>query len=352
MIRIKDISKRFGRFELQQVSLDISEGEYVVLLGDSGSGKSVLLEILAGLIIPDSGTIHLDGRDMTRVSIRNRPFGMVFQDLALFPHLTVYENLAFPLKNRNFTNPELKNRVGELAEQLEISPILSRYPTGLSGGERQRVALARTLATEPVCLLLDEPLSALDTRIRREIKSVLRNLHRSGQTIIHVTHDYQEALSLATRIGIMDKGRLVQTGPALEVLMNPVSPFMASFTGIRNFIPVTLLKDPSDGQVKAWTGQNIPLVFHTSKTHGKGYLIIPEDAVFLSKEPVDTSAANQMKAVITDIIPAMYGFEVILDVGFQLNSLLTAEGVTRMSIKTGDTVYASFKASALRYINI
>jgi molybdopterin-binding protein len=212
------------------------------------------------------------------------------------------------------------------------------------------VALARTLAIEPACLLLDEPLAAIDARIRKEIKSVLRQLNRRGLTIIHVTHDYQEAVSLASRIGILENGRLIQYGPAAEVLRNPISPFMASFTGIRNFIPVKLSEDPADGHIKAWTDQNLPLIFQTEKDHGHGYLIIPEDAVFLSVEPVTTSAANQLKGVISEIIPAMHGFEVVIDVGFPLHALLTADGISRLSIKPGDQVYASFKASALRFI--
>ncbi len=352
MIKIDKLCKRFSRFDLSDINLNISKGEYVVLLGDSGSGKSVLLEIMAGLITPDSGSIFMDDIDLTAVSIRKRPFGMVFQDLALFPHMKVRANLEYPLRNRKLPADEVLSRVNELARKLEITPILDRYPEGLSGGEKQRVALARSLATEPVCLLLDEPLSALDARIRKEIKSVLRNLNRDGQTIIHVTHDYQEAISLASKIGIMEKGKLIQYGPALEVLMNPVSPFMASFTGIRNFIPVALLKDPADGHVKAWTEQNIPLIFHTDKTKGKGYLVIPEDSVFLSHDPVETSAANQLKGSITDIIPAPHGYEVILDVGFSLHSLLTSEGIGRLGIKPGDPIYASFKASAIRYINL
>lgn len=350
MIRIENIGKRFDRFELSNIDLEIAEGEYVVLLGDSGSGKSVLLEILAGLIKPDQGSIRLNEHDITNEPIRSRPFGMVFQDLALFPHVSVYDNLAYPFKIRRLPKAVIVAKIKELSEELEITKILDRFPTGLSGGEKQRVALARTLATEPACLLLDEPLTALDARIRKEIKSVLRKLHRSGLTIIHVTHDYQEAMSLATSIGILENGKLIQYGPALEVLRNPVSPFMASFTGIRNFIPVTLDTDPLDGHVKAWTEQKIPLIFQTEKDHGVGYLIIPEEAVFLSSLPVTTSAANQLKGKVTEIIPAIHGLEVIVDVGFSLSALLTADGIERLSIKAGDTVYASFKATALRFI--
>jgi len=350
MIKIENISKRFKNFELDMVSLEISEGDYVVLLGDSGSGKSVLLEIIAGLIMPDSGSVFYQGKDITRQPVMHRSFGMVFQDLALFPHLSVFENIAYPLKNRGLSHVTVEMKVRELSGKMGIDHILERYPAGLSGGERQRVALARTLAIEPVCLLLDEPLTAVDARIRKEIKGVLRSLHREGQTIIHVTHDYEEAISLASSIGILEGGRLIQFGPSMEVLKNPVSPFMASFTGIRNFIPVTLRIDPEDGKVKAWTDQNIPLAFQTEKLHGKGFMIIPEDAVFLSAIPVSTSAGNQLGGIITDIIPAIHGLEVVVDVGFTLHALLTPEGISRLELKTGDRVYAGFKASALRFI--
>lgn len=350
MIRIDRIFKSFGSFQIYDVSLEIEPGDYVVLLGDSGSGKSVLMEIIAGLTPPDSGHIFLNNNDITDLPIRSRPFGMVFQDLALFPHLTVKNNLAYPLKARHLSKAEINRRIMELSENLDIANLLNRFPNTLSGGERQRVALARTLATEPACLLLDEPLTAIDAHIRKEIKSILRKLNRNGQTIIHVTHDYQEAMSLASRIGILENGRLIHFGQAVEVLKNPVSPFMASFTGIRNFIPVTLSRDLSDGLVKAWTEQNIPLFLQTEKDHGTGYLMIPEDAVFLSLLPVATSAANQLKGEIIEIIPAHYGNEVVIDVGFSLVALLTSSGIDRLSIKPGDVVYACFKATAIRFI--
>lgn len=350
MIKIDNLSKRFGSFELRNISLEIPAGEYVALLGSSGSGKSLLLEIIAGLTKADSGRIFLDHQDLTDYPIRTRPFGIVFQDLALFPHLSVFENISYPLKNRRLSKASINIKVKELSEKFEIAPLLYRYPSDLSGGERQRVALARTLATDPACLLLDEPLTAVDAHIRKEIKAVLRRINRDGQTIIHVTHDYQEALSLATCIGILENGRLIRYGPAIEVLNNPVSPFMASFTGIRNFIPVTLRRDIAGGHVKAWTDHNIPLIFQTEKDHGSGYLIIPEDAVFLSTEPVTTSAANQLRGFITEIIPAPHGFDVVIDVGFSLHALLTAEGIERLLLKSGDTVYAGFKATALKFI--
>ncbi len=350
MIGIRGIGKQLGNFSLTDISIEIPKGEYVVLLGDSGSGKSVLLEIIAGLMRPDKGAVYFNDIDLSGVPVNRQPFGLVFQDLALFPHLTVYQNVAYSLRVRNADKYTIEKRVSELSAKLEISGLADRYPSNLSGGERQRVALARTLATEPECLLLDEPLAAVDARIRKEIRSVLRNLHRDGQTIIHVTHDYLEAMNLASRIGIMENGRLIQYGPALEVLKNPASPFMASFTGVRNFLPVTLRSDPANGTIKAWTENGIPIAFNTDKNHGNGYLMIPEDAIILSTEPVKTSAANQFPGTITDFIPTPYGFEVAIDVGFILYALLTSEGIERLGLKAGDPVFASFKATSVRFI--
>jgi ABC-type sugar transport system ATPase subunit len=240
MIRLQNITKRLSAFSLRDITMDICEGDYVVLLGDSGSGKTVLLEILAGLIRPDEGDIIYQGKLITDDPIRSRPFGIVFQDLALFPHMTVRENLAYPLKSKNLSKDEIEAEVTAQAAKFEITHLLERPIPGLSGGERQRTALARTLANNPACLLLDEPLTALDVRIRKEIGSLLQWLNRNGQTIIHVTHDYLEAVNLATRIGLLENGRLIQYSPARDVLNDPSNPVKVHLTDIRNFLDMTL----------------------------------------------------------------------------------------------------------------
>lgn len=240
MIRLQNITKRLGAFTLADISMDIRQGDYVVLLGDSGSGKTVMLELLAGLIRPDAGEILYQDDPVTHVPIRYRPFGIVFQDLALFPHMTVRENLAYPLKSKGLPKDEVEAEVILQAEKFEITHLLDRPIPGLSGGERQRTALARTLANHPACLLLDEPLTALDVRIRKEIGSLLQWLNRNGQTIIHVTHDYLEAVAYASRIGLLEKGRLVQYGPAKQILTDSANPLKAHLTDIRNFLDVTL----------------------------------------------------------------------------------------------------------------
>ncbi|MFH0760500.1 MAG: ABC transporter ATP-binding protein [Bacteroidota bacterium] len=240
MIRLQNISKRLGAFSLTDITMHIHQGDYVVLLGDSGSGKTVLLEIMAGLIKPDQGEILYQDNLITHDPIRNRPFGIVFQDLALFPHMTVRENLAYPLKSKGLSKNEIQTEVLSQAGKFEINHLLERPISGLSGGERQRTALARTLANNPACLLLDEPLTAIDVRIRKEIGSLLQWLNRNGQTIIHVTHDYLEAVTMASQIGLLEKGRLIQFGPAGDILTDPANPIKAHLTDVRNFLDVTL----------------------------------------------------------------------------------------------------------------
>lgn len=350
MIRLQNISKTVGNFSLQDITLGISAGSYTVILGDSGSGKTLLLEVLAGLHRAETGKILVEGAEVQDKPIQERPFGIVFQDLALFPHMTVRRNIAYPLQMKIVTRSSLDAEVAELARKFGISHLLERYPGTLSGGEKQRVALARTLATHPACLLLDEPLTALDSRIRKEIKSLLRWLNREGQTIIHVTHDYQEAVELASQIGIMEKGCLIQLGSAEEVLHNPVNTFTAHFTGIRNFIKVTLEKDPVTGSARSITGNGIPIAFETQKSDGWGYVIIPEEAIFLSTHPVDTSAANTYRGIIRDMAAVPHGIEVTIDAGFPLYALLTREGIDRLNLAIGSTVWASFKATAVRFV--
>ncbi|MCK9324959.1 MAG: ABC transporter ATP-binding protein [Bacteroidales bacterium] len=350
MIQLENINKSVGNFTLRDISLSIEQGSYTVILGDSGAGKSLLLEILAGIRRPDSGKILVDGVEVQDQPIQERPFGLVFQDLALFPHLSVRENIAFPLKMRRMSKLDVDQIIHELALRFEISQLMERSPNTLSGGERQRVALARTLAPKPNCLLLDEPLTALDTRIRQEIRGVLRNLNRSGLTIIHVTHDYQEALTLATHIGILEGGRLIQQGTAEEVLRNPINTFTASFTGIKNYIHVTISDQRGSGVCVAMANHDIPITLDLQEPAQEGYVIIPEEAIFLSHHPTDTSAANNFCGTITDFHPSPHGVEVMINSGIPLCALLTAEGVARLNLEIGDTIWASFKATSVRFI--
>ncbi|HEY3826503.1 MAG TPA: sulfate ABC transporter ATP-binding protein [Bryobacteraceae bacterium] len=236
-IEVRNISKRFGAYEaLRDVSLRIETGELVSLLGPSGSGKTTLLRIIAGLEMPDSGTIRLNEEDATRYTARDRQVGFVFQHYALFRHLTVFENIAFGLRLRpkatRPTEKDIRDRVRKLLDLVQLDWLGDRYPNQLSGGQRQRVALARALAAEPRVLLLDEPFGALDAKVRKELRRWLRRLHDDLHVAsVFVTHDQEEALEVSDRVAIMNRGRIEQAGTPTEVYDNPATPFVYEFLG-------------------------------------------------------------------------------------------------------------------------
>jgi sulfate/thiosulfate transport system ATP-binding protein len=240
MIESRGVTKRFGDFvALEDVSVEVPGGSLTALLGPSGSGKSTLLRVLAGLETPDAGEVLISGEDATGLAPQKRGVGFVFQHYAAFKHLTVWNNVAFGLKVRHRPKAEIKERVSELLELVQLSGFAQRYPAQLSGGQRQRMALARALAVEPKVLLLDEPFGALDARVRKELRAWLRRLHEEVHvTTVFVTHDQEEAMEVADQIVVMNYGRVEQTAGARELYDEPANEFVMSFVG-----PVNRLED-------------------------------------------------------------------------------------------------------------
>lgn len=240
-IIVEDVSKQFGNFQaVSQVSLEIKSGTLIALLGPSGSGKSTLLRLISGLETPDSGKIWLTGEDATHRSVQDRNIGFVFQHYALFKHLTVRKNIAFALELRKTAPKQVKARVDELLELVQLHGLGDRYPSQLSGGQRQRVALARALAVEPNVLLLDEPFGALDAKVRKDLRVWLRRLHDEVHvTTVFVTHDQEEAMEVADEIVIMNKGKVEQVGSPAQIYDHPASAFVMSFIGPVNVLPST-----------------------------------------------------------------------------------------------------------------
>ncbi|KKB07623.1 ABC transporter ATP-binding protein [Devosia chinhatensis] len=247
-VRIKNVSKLFDNVAaVHEVSLDIYRSELFCLLGGSGSGKSTLLRMLAGFEQPTSGTIEIDGQDMTEVPPYNRPVNMMFQSYALFPHMSVEQNIAYGLKRDHLPKAEIEARVAELLTLVKLQDYGKRKPHQLSGGQRQRVALARALAKRPKLLLLDEPLGALDKKLREETQFELVKIQESlGVTFIVVTHDQEEAMTLATRIGVMNQGEIAMIGEPTDVYEYPNSRFVAGFIGSVNMVEGTVTEDEPD----------------------------------------------------------------------------------------------------------
>ena len=243
ILDIADVHKTYGDFTaLKGVSLAVNQGEFIALVGPSGCGKTTLLKQIAGFEDVTAGAIRIEGQDMAGVPAALRPTSMVFQKLALFPHMTVAQNIGFPLKLRKVAPIEIAARVDEMIRLMDLKPqYLTRFPKALSGGEQQRVALARSMISSPKLLLLDEPLSALDVKLKKVLQAELKRLHRSvGVTFVHVTHDLEEAMMLADRICVMRAGRILQLGEPADIYYRPANPFVAGFIGDTNLLAITV----------------------------------------------------------------------------------------------------------------
>ena len=243
-IVLKDLVKEFGSFAaVKGINLEIHDGEFLILVGPSGCGKTTTLNMISGLVEPTGGDIFIGERVVTHTEAGERGLGMVFQDLALFPHMTVFDNIAFGLRVKNVDSGEIRRRVEDAADAMHIAPLLDKRPGECSGGEAQRVALARTIVTNPSVYLMDEPLSSLDAKLRVDMRTELKHLHEQlGGTFVYVTHDQAEAMTMADRIAVMNAGRIEQVGGPLEIYRRPASHFVAGFFGIptMNFLDGTV----------------------------------------------------------------------------------------------------------------
>jgi iron(III) transport system ATP-binding protein len=296
-LEVDRVTKRFGMFTaLEAVSLTIERGEFVCFLGPSGCGKTTLLRAIAGLDPQTSGTIRQDGRDVSALPPSERDFGIVFQSYALFPNLSVADNVGYGLKSRRKPAAEIKARVTELLALVGLPTQGEKYPAQLSGGQQQRVALARALATSPGLLLLDEPLSALDARVRSRLRGEIRGLQRRlGVTTIMVTHDQEEALTMADRIVVMNHGRIDQIGTPQEIYGKPASAFVADFVGSMNFLPGRVA---GPGRIALGGGAAIDCS-HSEPTGGEVRVCLrPED---VQVRGITDSTANRLAVTIAEL---------------------------------------------------
>ncbi|MGH1355311.1 MAG: ABC transporter ATP-binding protein [Thalassovita sp.] len=289
-----EIGKDYGQFSaLNDVSMSIPQGEFLTLLGPSGSGKTTFLMILAGFESATRGDILFGGARITKAPAEERGFGMVFQGYALFPHMTVEENIAFPLKIQKRSSAQIKARVSEMVELMGLTGHSHKRANGLSGGQQQRVALARALAYEPPVLLLDEPFSALDKNLREQMQEEMRRIHQElGTTFVFVTHDQSEALALSERIAIFDKGHLQQIGAPTEVYDSPQSQFVAEFLGDINIFDVSVDKD-----IARFEGQALRVVPPKTGHSGQKLAIRPE---YMSLDLAQDTSRNSLRCTLVD----------------------------------------------------
>ena len=298
-LRVDGVSKRYGAVTaIDDVSLSIPQGEFLTLLGPSGSGKTTLLMAIAGFVTPSAGRILLEGSDLVHLPPEKRNLGVVFQGYALFPHMSVAENVAFPLQVRRTPKAEIADRVRAALDMVHLSGLADRKPAQLSGGQQQRVALARALVFSPPVVLLDEPLSALDKQLRGQLQEELKSLHRRlGVTFVNVTHDQDEALSMSTSVAVINHGRLVQLGPPREVYERPRSVFVAQFVGRSNMIDAEVLGHDG-GLTRVRAGDRVIAAAGVTEAAGGVVLSIrPERLAFLSD---GEDAANTLSGQVEE----------------------------------------------------
>lgn len=325
-IVVEKVSKQFGTFQaVDQVSLEIKTGSLVALLGPSGSGKSTLLRLIAGLETPDSGKIWIADEDATQKSVKDRNIGFVFQHYALFKHLTVRQNIAFGLEIRNALRARTKARVEQLLELVQLQELGDRYPSQLSGGQRQRVALARALAVDPKVLLLDEPFGALDAKVRKDLRTWLRQLHNEVHvTTVFVTHDQEEAMEVADELVVMNKGKVEQIGSPAEVYDQPATAFVMGFVGPVNVLP---------SQSRIFEGNK-------SDSSPPEIFVRPHDVIVTTQANGTTAPARVNRLI-------HLGWEVqaelVLDDGQVVNVTLTRERFEQLKLKPQQQVYVKPK---------
>lgn len=355
-IKVKGITKRFGTFAaVENVNLNIYKGELFSLLGSSGCGKTTLLRMVAGLETPSSGTIYIDGIDMTNVPPYERPVNMMFQSYALFPHMTVENNVAYGLKRDGVVKKEIKQRVDEMLAMVELSEFTKRKPHQLSGGQRQRVALARALIKKPKVLLLDEPLGALDKRLREQTQFELMNIKdKLGVTFVVVTHDQEEAMILSTRIAVMDQGTFLQIATPTEIYEYPETRAVANFIGSMNIFHGRVTEDSADRLVVSST--ECDTNFHID--HGMSirpntevWVALRPEKILISKTSGVKPGMNQLSGRVHDIgyLGGMSTYRIELENGKIVD--VSAPNQTRpksgqRAVDWDDNVYLSWDSSS------
>jgi molybdopterin-binding protein len=353
-VRLQDLGVDLEEFRLWNINLDIAAGEYFVILGPTGAGKTVLLETIAGLHRPHKGRIILDGEDITYAPPERRGIGFVYQDYALFPHLSVAGNIAFGLKLGKISRSSIEARVADISRLLGIEHLLQRRPETLSGGEAQRVALARALIVKPRLLLLDEPLSALDPETREGLQRELGRIHRElGTTTIHVTHDFEEAVALGDRVAVLREdrasdskreGQIVQVGTPEDIFRRPANEFVARFVGVRNIFRGQAYPAGDGYRLVVINGLEIAAV---TELEGSVHASVRPEDIVLSREPLLSSARNTFRGQIVDISDRGTIVYITVRIPPDFICMITRRSLEEMELREGMRVHIAFKASAV-----
>lgn len=349
LLEVHDLEVRLPEFHLEGVSLRLDAGDYLTIIGPTGAGKTIFLESLVGFWQPDRGRILLDGRDITRELPELRQIGIVYQDYALMPHMTVHRNIAYGLKRRPPAGRD--SAVRQMAASLHIDHLLHRKPATLSGGEQQRVALARALIAEPRLLLMDEPFSALDRQTRREARLLLKQAVRErGTTVVHITHDLDDAWAFADKLAVFKGGHMLQFGTLGEVFNRPCSPFVAEFVGV-GLLPGTV-QAGGNGHSRITIGGACLTSLDPARAGDRVTVAIRHEAVRLQKEPpVSPNGFNVVEALVGRVMPEGPAFMVDMHFGRHvLQALVPRSPLKRLAPREGDRLYALIRNEHVKIV--
>jgi spermidine/putrescine transport system ATP-binding protein len=351
MIAIENVTKRFGSFTaVDNVSLHVKAGEFLTLLGPSGCGKTTLLRMLSGFETPTEGTIRIGEEDVTHLAPYRRNVNQVFQSYALFPHMTVRENIGFGLRMQKTATDEIARRVSEVVELVELKGFEERKPHQLSGGQRQRVALARAIVPRPQVLLLDEPLSALDAKLRGQMRLELKRLQKHlGMTFVFVTHDQEEALTLSDRIAVLNGGRIEQLGTATEIYHQPATAFVADFIGEANLLEAEMVsRNGTSGRVRLKGGLELIVALAGWPESGAGVLLsIRPEKVHVSKRLIEAENVFEARVVEEVFQGASDRLTLETTAGTRLTAVVANESAILESIHEGDRVFCGLHTDDL-----
>jgi ABC-type Fe3+/spermidine/putrescine transport system ATPase subunit len=348
-LELKGISKSWRGFKLKNIDLAVENGDYFIILGPTGAGKTLLLETIMGFHKPDKGRIFLDGVDITDIPPEKRNIGYVSQKCILFPHMNVRQNVEFGLKMRGTPKTERTQAVTQVLDVMGLQSMESRSPATLSGGEKQKVALARVLVTEPQTIIFDEPLTSIDAEAARELKLELKRIHKSGKTMVHVTHNQIECFSLGNKIAVMNSGEIVQTAKPKELFVTPGNKFVARFLGYENIFDAKLVE--KQGSVSVVNVDDIKLkVSETIDTPECTVAVRPED-VNLSSSPKRNGAKNVLEGTVIEFVDQGPTVSVIVDVGLSFSVIMTKSVFVEKNLEIGQKVWLSFKSDSVKVIN-
>lgn len=345
MLEVKNLCVQLGNFFLEDVTFEVQDGEYFVLLGPTGAGKTVLLESIAGLTPVRSGQVYINGRDVTPLNLEKRRIGFAYQDYALYRHLSVRDNISFGLMWRNKTKREIERAVDQVIGLLGLEDLLKKRPASLSGGESQKIALARAIAIKPDLLILDEPLSAVDAETKEDYERELKEMHkRLKLPTIHVTHNFEEAIALGHRIAVIMAGRIVQIGIPDEIFHHPNSELVARFLMTRNILKGEV-QDGADGESVFLTdGANLTVA---TTLRGRRHASIRPEEILISREPLDSGAANSLPGTISRISDRGSLVYVTVNVPPEFTCLILRRSLEEMGLEEKQKVFITFRVSAV-----